>query len=73
MINIPVKTGNKNYYICFMSNDLSNDLGSTAQSYTKITKIINFTLKTISPSDITVSTAPLTLVISLANVSFGIF
>lgn len=55
MINIPVKTGNKTYYICFMSNDLSNDLGSTAQSYTKITKIINFTLKTISPSDITVS------------------
>lgn len=55
MINIPVKTGNKTYYICFMSNDLSNALESTAQSYTKITKIINFTLKTISPSDITVS------------------
>lgn len=55
MINIPIKTSKKTYYICFMSNDLSNALESTAQSYTKITKIINFTARTISPSDITVS------------------
>lgn len=56
MISIPIKIANgSTYYITVFPEAEYTSLTSKAQDYKTVTNIINFTLTTISPNDITVS------------------
>lgn len=56
MISIPIKIANgSTYYITVFPEAESTSLTSKTQDYKTVTNIINFTLTTISPNDITVS------------------
>ena len=56
MISIPVKIKNgSTYYITILPAGEYTSLASKAQDYKTVTNIINFSLTTVSPNDITVS------------------
>lgn len=55
MISIPIRIKSSTYYINIIPAGEYANLASKAQDYKTVTNIINFTMTTISPNDITVS------------------
>lgn len=55
MISIPIRIKSSTYYINIIPAGEYTNLANKAQDYKTVTNIINFTMTTISPNDITVS------------------